>query len=324
MMLKRIVGVVVAITALGTGAGATQAAPPAEPGAPADQTMLTDAQIYGSGPSGTGSEIPDCPAGSYLGWQDWICYPAITAVPAGTRVLATNGTCSATGDFETAFTAADQMDSMLECVLPVAVAWLDWEYSGLTPPPEWAAASASLLPHNFVYVPAGIAGETDQDCGYDEWSLSYCPLDGNVYLGESQLWSDFVNHGDADIWGTISHEMGHRVQHVAGMRAQMTDNENIPTENQADCFSGAFMAYAARHRYMDPAGPDTVSSDDVEDLIVGLLDIGESEGPDRTHGTDDQRVRALYIGYNAPSNLGVFACDFYLSDISIVPVSFGS
>ena len=116
--------------------------------------------------------------------------------------------------------------------------------------------------------------------------------------------------------------MGHRVQHLAGMRVQLTDNESIPTENQADCFSGAFMGYAARNRYMDPVGPDTVSDDDVADMIVGLLDIGESEGPNRTHGTDDQRVRALYIGYNAPANLGVFACSFYVSDISIVPAGF--
>lgn len=322
-MSKRIVGVVAAVVALGIGAGAAHAAPPAgEPGAPAEPAVLSEAQIYGSGPSGTGGDIPDCPAGTYIGHTG--CLPLTTPTPAGTRVLSTTASCAVTGDFESAFTAADQMDEMLECVLPVAVAWLSWEYGGLTPPPEWGATSPSLLPHNFLYVPAGMSGETDQDCGYDEWSLAYCPIDGNIYLGESQLWSDFRSHGDADIWGTISHEMGHRVQHLAGMRIQLTDNENIPTENQADCFSGAFMAYAARHRYMDPVGPNTVSDDDVEDLIVGLLDIGETEGPGRTHGTDDQRVRALYIGYNSPVSLGVFACGFYLSDISIVPVSFGA
>jgi predicted metalloprotease len=215
------------------------------------------------------------------------------------------------------------MATLVECILPVAIDWMTWEYSGLVPPAEWGAVSTSLLPNNFLFVPAGIAGESAQDCGYDEYTLAYCPRDGNIYLGETQLWNDYNDHGDADIWGTISHEMGHRVQHLAGMRVAVTANETIPTENQADCFSGAFMGYAARNRYMDPVGPDTVSDDDVADMIVGLLDIGESEGPERTHGTDDQRVRALYIGYNSPANLGVFACDFYLSDISIVPASAG-
>lgn len=37
------------------------------------------------------------------------------------------------------------------------------------------------------------------------------------------------------------------------------------------------------------------------DMFVGLPDIDESEGPEPTHGTDDQRVHALYVRYNAPA-----------------------
>ena len=42
-------------------------------------------------------------------------------------------------------------------------------------------------PNNYLYVPTGSAGGTF-GCEYNENSLFYCFLDGNVYLGEVALW----------------------------------------------------------------------------------------------------------------------------------------
>jgi predicted metalloprotease len=147
----------------------------------------------------------------------------------------------------------------------------------------------------------------------------YCPVDGNIYLGEAQLWSDYNDHGDADLWGSISHEWGHRIQHVAGQPNSATPNEQIPPENQADCFSGAFLDYSARNTALDtPSTPD-----DLLDLFIGLFNIGDPRIGEETqdHGTIDQRIRAFYVGYNSADSEGAWACDFYVTSGSIIPKS---
>ncbi|MET0910481.1 MAG: hypothetical protein ABWZ99_13535, partial [Ilumatobacteraceae bacterium] len=115
----------------------------------------------------------------------------------------------------------------------------------------------------------------------------------------------------------ISHEMGHRVQHVAGADRSNPDvpNEQIPAENQADCFSGAFLDFAARNHYIDV----TVTGDDLVDLFDGLFNIGEPAFEGRSHGTIDQRIRAFFVGYNSADDWGVFECDRYITDVTIVP-----
>ena len=46
-------------------------------------------------------------------------------------------------------------------------------------------------------------------------------------LGEQQIWADYNDHGDADVYGTISHEMGHRIQQVANAH---NPNPDVPNE----------------------------------------------------------------------------------------------
>ena len=325
--MKRFICAAVVMVGLGGGVAAA-APPPSEPPAapqaapPTDEVEpLTAEQIYGIGPSGSGPEAPDCAPLTVLG-EDLTCIPAATPTPPGTIALAINAPCPVTGDLEEAFTEPSQMKTLTECMLPIAVAWLTWEYNSLTPPAEWNAVSTSLLPNNFLYVPTDVRNPAY--CGYDgssEGTLFYCQVDDAIYLGEAAMWNFYTKHGDASLFGAIAHEMGHRVQHLAGTKFNDPDNPNegIPSENQADCFAGAFMAYAARNHYMDPLGADIINPDDVYDMINGFLDIGERLDEHQTHGTVDQRLRALYIGYNSEPAVGAWACDFYLTDIRIAP-----
>ncbi len=154
---------------------------------------------------------------------------------------------------------------------------------------------------------------------YSDMDEAYCPVDGYIYLGEAAMWRDYNEHGDADIWGTIAHEWGHRIQQLTGGRGSATANEQIPFENQADCFSGALLDYSARFTARDaPSTPD-----DIFDLFIGLFEIGDPRiGLDtQNHGTIDQRLRAFYVGYNSADNLGAWACDFYVTSESIIPPS---
>jgi len=297
--------------------------------------------LFGTGPSGSGPSVPDCPVGQFVtldqSTDTFVCAIETTPVPPGAVALATDAACPVPGDLEVAgadpdgdgpqeapktFTDPTQMKTLLECILPLAVEWMTWEYGSLTPPPEWQSESGTLLPLNFYYVPTGVTGGgdswADEHCVYDDTSEQYCPSDGNIYLGEQQIWADYNDHGDADVYGTISHEMGHRIQQVANAHNPNPDvpNEEIPSENMADCFSGAFLVYAERQGYIDAVA----SGDDLIDLFVGLFEIGDVLGAEQTHGTIDQRIRAFFVGYNAPTR-GVWDCDFYYTDgVTIVPL----
>jgi hypothetical protein len=289
---------------------------------------ITEEEMFGVGSAGSLAPLPDCPRSTYYSFEKGTCLPTSSPLPEGTVALATDATCPVSEDLEAAFTTSAEMKTLLECILPKAVDWLSYEYvdPSLVTPAEWSSQSGTLLPLDFIYVPAGIVVEEpegqSQHCGgYDSASsLHYCPQDGNIYLGEELLWFTYNEFGDADMWGSISHEMGHRIQHVAGgMRSDpAVPNEEIPTENQADCFSGAFMDFAARYGYIDVS----VTGDDIVDLFSGLFSIGEADSGERTHGTIDQRIRAFFVGYNSDDSWGVFECDRYLTDVTIIPARF--
>lgn len=297
------------------------------------EVYIPESVMFGSG-TGTGPVVAACPVGQHLNREAVSsCLANSTPLPPGTVELAIDADCPVEGDLEHpdssneevfTFTEPAQMKTLLECILPEAVAWISWEYGGLDVPTEWAGSqAASLLPNHFLYVPTGVRvtdymdtcqGEDEQgEYSYGDHDLAYCPIDGDIYIGEAQLWEDYHNHGDADVWGTISHEMGHRIQHVAGLPTSRTDNEQIPYENQADCFSGAFLDYSARQTPLN--APST--GDDLIDLFVGLFNIGDPRigEDDQDHGSIDQRIRAFFVGYNSLDAQGAWACDFYVPGI---------
>ena len=326
--MKRLLMVATALVAVTvTGGGAVSATPNQPQPEPEPGTWTEDGDLFGMGVSGSRDySIPDCPTLTSVDVQDnqFVCVPTSSPMPQGTEALPLVAQCPVpTGtNVEGFFTDPSQMRQLAACVLPLAREWLAWEYQSdtLTPPAEWIPQSASLLPNNFVYIPSGIEGPSGCSDRISDRSLAYCSFDGNIYLGEQALWRTY-SRGDADVWSAIAHEMGHRVQHVANFRAMSVDNDNesIPRENQADCFSGAFMTYAARFGRIDTVA----TGDDLIDLFNGVFNIGEQEGVEQTHGTIDQRVRAFFVGYNSSGGRGVFDCEFFITDVSIVPQAWG-
>src|SRR3712207_5618194 len=184
--------------------------------------------------------------------------PGVAQAQASPMPLHATGSadCPA-GDLEGAFTSSAEMAVYLECVIPGVEQWIDTTY-----------ADRAHHPTNYYFVPAG-GGGTDGGCAYDETILGYWPADGSAYLGEAALWGLYSVFGDAAPVAVVAHEVTHHFQNVAGVPAATTPDAQIPKENQADCGSGAFMAYAKQQDWMDV-------QDDIVDLASALTFAGES------------------------------------------------
>jgi predicted metalloprotease len=216
--------------------------------------------------------------------------PGVAQAQASQRMPlhATGSADCPAGDLEGAFSSSAEMAVYLDCVLPSVAQWIDATYTNIP------------HPTNYYFVPVGYAGtDGDGGCPYDETSLQYCPSSGNIYLGEAALWAQYSIFGDAAPVVVLAHEVTHHFQNVAGVPRSTTPNEQIAQENQADCGAGAFMAYAKQQGWMN-------AEDDIVDLAGSLIAAAETEGPDRTHGTIDERLAAFYVGYL--STEGVSAC----------------
>ena len=273
-------------------AASTMSHPASAQGEPVDPNV----DIFGIGTSGTGLPFPVCDATTTVAPDTNVCVPLAVLVPPGTQQMVRDGsTCPQVEDLEGAFTQPGQMRVFIECVIPGIDLWIASAYLDGMPPPN-----------NYLYVPTGSAGGAF-GCEYNEHSLFYCFLDGNVYLGEVAIWQ-LYSFGDAAPVMVLAHEIGHRFQHVRSMNRSMSERESIPKENQADCVAGVFMDVAARAGWSDV-------QDDITDLPGALIVAGEIEGPGRTHGTIDQRVRAFFIGYNNDESL--FDCNFLVTDVML-------
>jgi uncharacterized protein len=211
----------------------------------------------------------------------------------------TGGATCPAGDLEGAFTSSAEMAVFLDCVIPSVEQWIDATYADMTHHPA-----------NYYFVPVGVAGtEGDGRCPYNDNLLAYCRPSGNIYLGEAALWQQYSVFGDAAPVVIVAHEVTHHFQNVAGVPPSTTLNEEIPKENQADCGAGAFMGYAKQQGWMNV-------QDDIIDLANSLANAGESEGPDRTHGTIDERLAAFYVGYLSAE--GLYACVDFLPETPII------
>lgn len=105
--------------------------------------------------------------------------------------------------------------------------------------------------------------------------------------------------GDMSITGTLAHEYGHAVQSMAGLITQSTPT--IVSEQQADCFAGMYLRWAA-------AGHSprfTLSTTDgLNDILAGLISLRDPVwGPadeqliETGHGTALDRIIALQMGF---------------------------
>jgi uncharacterized protein len=152
----------------------------------------------------------------------------------------------------------------------------------------------------------------------------YCPLDRRVYVDTAffrQLAVEFHAPGDFAQAYVIAHEMGHHVQNLTGVFAQVDravregrgdrGELSIATELQADCFAGVW-GHSTYERQMLERG-------DLEEAIRAAEAVGDDRiqakttgriAPESwTHGSSKQRRFWYLRGYEAgdPDACNTFA-----------------
>ena len=151
----------------------------------------------------------------------------------------------------------------------------------------------------------------------------YCPGDRKVYLDLSFFRELDENFGAQDFAQAyvVAHEVGHHVQNVLGVNAQVSRLQqqasradanalSVRLELQADCYAGVWGHYAARQDMLDPG--------DVDEGLRAAAAIGDdrlqrqSQGrvvPESfTHGSSEQRAQWLRQGL---SNGRIEDCDTF-------------
>jgi len=158
--------------------------------------------------------------------------------------------------------------------------------------------------------------ETQTGCGMGQTAMGpfYCPEDKKVYLDLSffdELEQRFGAPGEFAQAYVIAHELGHHVQDLNGVEAQVRqlqqDHPNqanplsVELELQADCYAGVFGHALQDEKILDP--------NDIEDGLRAASAVGddrlqqETQGrvqPETfTHGTSAQRSSWFRKGFDS-------------------------
>ena len=170
-------------------------------------------------------------------------------------------------------------------------------------------------------------GSTPTACGTGQSAMGpfYCPADRKVYIDlgfYETLKNQLGAPGEFAQAYVIAHEVGHHVQNLMGISAQMEQMRgrvspaqynalSVRLELQADCLAGVWAHHAQSARQILEQG-------DIESAMNAAAKIGDdalqkkSQGyvvPDSfTHGTSAQRVRWFRTGLSTGR---VQACDTF-------------
>ena len=149
-----------------------------------------------------------------------------------------------------------------------------------------------------TFVPYGPDRE-QPECGgpleYDEIAQNafYCPVDDVIAWDTDNLTNDLLSDfGAFSLAIVMAHEYGHAVQARVPV-----DGPTIATEQQADCFAGAFTAF------VEDGGSDVVavSVEDLDAAVAGFLTLRDAPGTPAddpaAHGSAFDRVGAFQDGF---------------------------
>lgn len=131
---------------------------------------------------------------------------------------------------------------------------------------------------------------TDSGCGPAQSAMGpfYCPVDERVYLDLGffdELKQKFSASGDFAQAYVIAHELGHHIQHLQGIDAQMRQAQesdpsranqmSVALELQADCYAGVW-AHSTQGR--------TLQAGDVDEALTAASAVGDDRIQQRTTG----------------------------------------
>jgi len=145
----------------------------------------------------------------------------------------------------------------------------------------------------FVFIPSGgTVGSRCVDVNGDDRqhdrSFDYCPTDNAVYIGQNALWDAYRQYRATGALSGLAHEYGHFLQSKKHVPLPRTAGDTIRNENQADCFSGAFIGHLR----------ETLSAaEDITNIERYLSATASEEAPGRDHGTARERVESFALGY---------------------------
>jgi predicted metalloprotease len=167
-----------------------------------------------------------------------------------------------------------------------------------------------------TYEPTAVvlfSGTTQSACGVASQRTGpfYCPADNMVYLDASffkELERQFGASGDFAEAYVIAHEVGHHVQTLLGINAEVQKqsredrsvaNElSVRLELQADCFAGVWGRAAQAAGILEPGDVEeglnaasAIGDDRIQEATTGRVDPESF-----THGTAEQRAHWLGTG----------------------------
>ncbi|MBA3605538.1 MAG: neutral zinc metallopeptidase [Acidimicrobiia bacterium] len=145
----------------------------------------------------------------------------------------------------------------------------------------------------------------DEETTYDEiatFAAFYCPDGDFMAYDDGQdgvLYSLTSEFGQAIFGVVLAHEYGHAIQQRAGVLD--ADPATILTEQQADCFSGAWVARAANGE----APGVELTDQDIRSGLIAIITVRDPIGIDQFspggHGSAFDRVGAFQVGFTEGS-----------------------
>ena len=172
----------------------------------------------------------------------------------------------------------------------------------------WETAYGETFDDEFTPVKALISWdsggfESQEFCGNDTYGLEnagFCVLDYTIGWDRGGLLPALRdNFGDIAVTNVLAHEYGHAILHQARLNKKNTPT--LVSEQQADCFAGAYMRWVAE----DNSPRFTLSTaDGLNSLLAAVISfrdplLSEEEydaGADE-HGSAFERITAFQFGF---------------------------
>lgn len=170
-------------------------------------------------------------------------------------------------------------------------------------------------------------GTVQSACGFAQAAVGpfYCPADNKLYIDLAfyrDLQDKFRAPGDFAQAYVIAHEVGHHIQNLLGIAAEVrraqaragpgeANQLQVRMELQADCFAGIWAAQANRTRRLLEPGDDEEglrAAAAVGDDRIQMASRGYVSPESFTHGTSEQRMRWFKRGLESGD---VAVCDTF-------------